>query len=277
MTVHGASRPGGEPPGQDRWAASGRGIIVLDGASAFDPCAASADRYVDALLATLVQTLDSAADLTFVLRDAIAHVTYQLQLDPGGGPSSTVLLLRDAGERVEIAVLGDSTALIGFRDGHTERMTDDRMQHVAEETRARYRRRLSEGAGFDAQHRELLREIQRAERAVRNTEDGYWIAEADKMAGHHATVRHYPHNEIAWCVLATDGAQRGFDHLGTDWTVLPKDTDEQLADRLDDLQSWEALHDPGGAQLPRSKRHDDKTLVTWTPDDHSRHRPDDAR
>jgi hypothetical protein len=260
-------RPGGDPPGHDRWATTERGIIVLDGASAFDPATPSAARYVDTLLATLTETLDRADDLAIVLRDGITHTARQLHLEPGAGPSSTVLLLRETSQRVEVAVLGDSTILIGFRDGHTERLTDDRMRHVAEDLRQRYRNRLSRGSGFDATHHRLLRGIQQAERAARNTIDGYWIAEADPMAAHHAAIRRYPRTEVAWCVLATDGAQRGLDHLHTDWAALPSDTTEQLVNRLAALHRWEAVRDTDGSHLPRSKRHDDKTLVTWTADD----------
>jgi len=183
------------------------------------------------------------------------------------GPSSTVLLLRDAGEWLEIAVLGDSTAVIGFHDGHTERLTDDRIQQIAPDLRARYRDRLTSGAGYDDAHRELLCRIQDLERAARNTENGYWIAEVDPAAGHHAILRRYLRADIAWCILATDGAQSGFDDHDTDWATLHKDSSQQLRRRLDDLQRREAEDDPHGHERPRAKRHDDKTVIIWTADD----------
>ena len=108
--VHAASRPGGHGSGQDRWTATATGVIVLDGASAFDSAAPPADAYVDALLAALTVRLDTDTDLRTVLHDAIADTAQRLHLTPGG-PSSTVMLLREAGETVELAVLGDSTAV----------------------------------------------------------------------------------------------------------------------------------------------------------------------
>jgi hypothetical protein len=266
MRVRGASRAGGEPPGQDRWAATERAVIVLDGASAFDPSAPRADQYVDGFLDELRATVDSSASLPTILRDAIGRVSARLRLAPGGGPSSTILILREAGEWLEIAVLGDSTAVLGFRDGGTERITDDRISDVAVEQRRTYRGRLRDGLGYDATHRALLTDIQRAERASRNRCGGYWIAEADPAAADNAVVRRYRRAALAWCVLATDGAQRVIDHLHLDWAVLPKATQAGLDAILDDLQAWEAQQDSNASQLPRAKRHDDKTIVTWSSD-----------
>ena len=265
--VRGAPRPGGAPPGQDRWTATTRGIAVLDGASAFDRSAPPADDYVDTLLGRFATYLDTEDDLATVIHDAIAETAERLQLDPGRGPSSTVLLLREAGERLELAVLGDSTAMIGVRDGRIERVADDRMSTVAAPVRHEYRSRLRQGCGYDATHRELLTRIQRAERDARNTPGGYWIAEATPAAGAHAIRRPYPVRARAWCVLATAGAQRGFDHHQVQWTTLHEETSHQLLQRLDDLHRWEADHDPDGTELPRAKRHDDKTVVTWSTTD----------
>jgi hypothetical protein len=262
--VHGASRPGGDPPGQDRWTATDAGIVVLDGASAFDPDAPPADAYVDALLPALAQRLDTDAALTAVMGEAIADVADHLQLVAGDGPSSTVLLLRHSGNITELAVLGDSTIVVGFRDRHTERISDTRISAVAPAERRAYRELLRHGYGYGPEHREFLRQIQKAEQAARNTADGYWIAEAQPAAAGHAVHRSYVASDIAWCILATDGAQRGLDHQGADWAALPGESNEELRARLDDLHSWENDCDPNGRHLPRAKRHDDKTLVTST-------------
>lgn len=264
MNVRGACRAGGTPPGQDRWAATDRSVIVLDGASAFDRGSPPADRYVDALLAALVEQIDTLADLVAVLSHAIAKAAAEVNAVPGVGPSSTVALIRTGAEWFDAVVLGDSTIVLGFRDGTTERLTDERMSRVATGDREAYRTRLQNGAGYDERHREILGNVQAAERDARNRDGGYWIAEADPDAGTHALTRRYPLSAVRWCVLATDGAQRGFDHSGVDWTELPQATTEVLAHRLDELHEWESEHDPDGARLPRAKRHDDKTVATWT-------------
>ena len=267
MRVRGAVRPGGAPPGQDRWTRTDRAVIVLDGATASDPDSPSAGEYVDALLAELTARIDGDHDLRTVLRDAITAVTHELDLRPGGGPSSTVLLLRETGDVVEVAALGDSTAVLGFRGGGIERLTDDRMQKIAAGERRRYRERLAAGHGYDDTHRELLKDIQKAERAARNRPDGYWIAEADPAAAGYALQCRFRRDDLRWSVLATDGAQRVIDQLAIPWSDLPSLSDEELHEQLAELQRWEAADDPHGRQLPRSKRHDDKTLVTWGPAD----------
>jgi len=88
----------------------------------------------------------------------LLEIADQLRLTPGdGGPSSTVLLLRKAGEWLEIAALRDNTALVGFRDGRTKRLTDSRIQKIAPDQRARSARliprRLRSGGGYDTIHR----------------------------------------------------------------------------------------------------------------------------
>jgi hypothetical protein len=208
VIVRGACRPGDPPPGQDRWAATDRSAIVLDGASAFDRAAPPADTYVDALLAALVERIDTITEpIPSVLADAIARAAHDVHAEPGQGLSSAVAVVRDDGEWIEAAVLGDSTIVVGLADGRTERLTDDRMGRVAVAQRERYRDRLRAGGGYDEQHRATLGTIQAEERAARNRHAGYWIAEADPQAA-----------------------------------------------------------DPAGAIFPRAKRHDDKTVVTWTAD-----------
>lgn len=83
---------------------------------------------------------------------------------PGTGPSSTVAIVRDTGEWIEAAALGDSTVMVGLSDGRTERLTDDRMGQVAVPDREHYRERLQAGTGYDDHHRATLGAIQAAER-----------------------------------------------------------------------------------------------------------------
>jgi serine/threonine protein phosphatase PrpC len=266
VIVHAASRPGEASPGQDRWIATDRSAIVLDGASAFDASAPPADDYVDALLRELAVHVDTAAPLPEIVACAIKQAAHAVAATPGSGPSSTAAVVRDNGSSIEAAVLGDTTIVIGRCDGVQERLTDDRLSRVAVKQRQHYRRRLHTGTGFDDHHRATLSAIQTAERAARNQDGGYWIAEADPRAASRMITRQYPRTEVAWCILATDGAQRDLDHLGVIWSDLAAADEAGLLRTLDDLQRWEAEVDPAGALLPRAKRHDDKTLVVLRKD-----------
>lgn len=78
-------------------------------------------------------------------------------------------------------------------------------------------------------------------------------------------IRTFPRDSVAWAVLATDGAQKHVDRLGQPWSEIAARDAEQLAAFVEAAQHWEAHADPEGVELPRSKRHDDKTILTWRP------------
>ena len=264
LIVHAASLPGGTPSGQDRWGTSERAAVVLDGASSHSPEAPPADAYVDQLLACLLLGIDDG-DLRDVLRDAITETAATLRLSPGHSPSSTVLMLRVGERDVEIAALGDSTAIIGHPNGTTNRITDDRLQHISTDLRHAYREELRRGSGFGQEHRARLRELQRSELPQRNRQGGYWISEADPAAADELVIRTFPRDAVAWVVLATDGAQKHVDRLGRPWSDIAARDNEQLTAFVEAAQHWETNTDPEGVELPRSKRHDDKTTLTWRP------------
>ena len=138
-------------------------------------------------------------------------------------------------------------------------------QRRAEESPRRASQPASGGSGYDETHRQLLADIQANERRARNSDDGYWIAEATRDAGHHATVRQIDGDELRRAVLATDGAQRAIDHLHLPWHEIAAKSEHELLALLRDLHRWEAEQDPDGQLLPRAKRHDDKTVATWSP------------
>ncbi|ALE86294.1 hypothetical protein XF36_26755 [Pseudonocardia sp. HH130629-09] len=257
--------PGGSPPGQDRWTATPHGIVVLDGATARAPEVPPAERYVDTLLDALTTRLAGRDELPEVIAEAIADAKSTLGITPGVGPSSTVALLRWTETTIEVAALGDNTIVLGLTSGGEVRLRDDRLSTVDPAARRTYHERLRHGHGYDDGHRDLLTTIQRSEVQARNTQDGYWIAEADPDAGHHAETMHLPHESVSWAVIATDGAQRVIDHLGLPWADVATSDDDELQALLDRLHRWETENDPNGQALPRAKPHDDKTLVVWQP------------
>lgn len=266
MSIHGALLPAGPPPGQDRWTATPHGIVVLDGATASAPEVPPAERYVDTLLDALATRLADRGELPDVIAEAIADATSTLGIEPGRGPSSTVALLRWTETAIDVAALGDNTIVLGLTSGGEVRLRDDRLSTVAPAARRTYHERLRHGHGYDDGHRDLLTTIQRSEIQARNTRDGYWIAEADPVAGHHAETMQLPNESVSWAVIATDGAQRVIDHLGLPWADVAASDDAELQALLGRLHRWEAESDPDGQALPRAKPHDDKTVVVWQPD-----------
>jgi hypothetical protein len=204
-------------------------------------------------------------DLREQLREALAETVDRLGLTPGAAPSSTVLVLRAGEELVEVAALGDSTAVIGHLDGTTRRLSDDRLARIGAAQRRSYREHLRQGSGFGPEHRGRLRELQRSEFPHRNRPGGYWIAEANPEAADELLIRSFPRDAVSWVVLATDGAQKHIDRLGGRWDAVASQDNDQLAAFLNSAQQWETEADPDGIAMPRSKRHDDKTVVAWHP------------
>lgn len=262
MRVAVAQHP--EPPaGDDRAFVTDNAVIVLDGASAFTARDVPASTYADHLGTTLAGLVDGCEEpLTALLAQAIETTAAALDLTPGGrAPSSTVAVVRRREDAsVDVLVLGDSEVVIP-----REILRDDRLAPLASAERTAYRTRLKNGHGYDDEHRRILAALQAEQLRHRNVPGGYWIAEADAAAAEHALVRHLSPDEAPWCVLATDGAYKPIEYLGLDdWPIVAAASPERLHALLRRCQDWEST-DERGQQLPRAKRHDDKTLAAIVP------------
>lgn len=234
-------------------------VIMLDGASAFVPVPVPASTYAERLGRHIRDTLHAwpDADLRATLAGAIHTTARELDLKPGESPSSTVTIARELDGQLDLLVLGDNLVVLP-----DETITDDRMDQLDLAPRRKYRERLAAGAGYDDEHRAILRELQTQQAQHRNRDGGYWIAEATPDAADHAITAQRPLDGIPWVVLATDGAYNTMQHLGyTDWPSITEASADELSVLLDRCQKWEAEDDPSAAQLPRAKRHDDKSLA----------------
>src|SRR5699024_12753446 len=91
---------------------------------------------------------------------------------------------------------------------------------------------------------------------------GYCMGETERAAAAHANTTQRTSSGAPWAVIATDGAYNTLRHLDeADSQLNADDTAEQLGQRLEQCQRWEADDDPHGQSLPRSKRHDDKAIA----------------
>jgi len=257
-----------EPPhGADRVIVTRDTVIVLDGASAFEPTNVPPGEYAsrlgDAIAAAISKAPDAPLDST--LAEAIAAAASALGLDDDDGcPSSTVAMARLAGGTLDLLALGDSYIFYGTGPG-TGMLTDDRLSRLHLPQQRQYRERMAAGGGYGDAHRDLLRALQRGQRGHRNRPGGYWIAAADPAAASHALTVTLPATAETWAVLATDGAVGTARHLGLDdWPALARSGPDDLTRLLRHCQDWEQHADPDGQQFPRSKRHDDKAIASLT-------------
>ncbi|MGV9724935.1 PP2C family serine/threonine-protein phosphatase [Nocardia beijingensis] len=246
---------------EDRVVVTRRAVVVLDGATSHGPDVPPAALYVDILADHLCRMVDAETALSDVLREAIRSTAEKLDLQPGAAPSSTVAIARLDGDAVDFLVLGDSPIIAGGSDGSVRTITDTRLADLRFPESAAYRERLGRGSGFDERHRGLLRSLQRRQRANRNREGGYWIAEADPEAASKAVTLRTPVDDIDWVVLATDGAASPIAARGISWIDVARLDKPELDDLLARCHDWESSVDPDGRYQPRSKRCDDKTIA----------------
>ncbi len=240
-------------------------VIVLDGATSFDPEMPDAGTYVGVLGNYLRERLcASVEDLRAALADSIRATADELELIPGRAPSSTVAIARLHRGSIETLLLGDSQIVVGGSSGSLTVVTDGRLSALDLDESREYRRRLGAGSGYDDTHGRLLELLQRKQRQFRNRLGGYWIAEADTNAADYAISSFHPVEDVAWLALATDGAADRFATLDISWTHVAGSDSDGLARLLAECHRWEAENDPGGKLVPRAKPHDDKTVVVAT-------------
>jgi hypothetical protein len=261
MQVHTAQLPGAETSA-DRVLVTSDAVIVLDGASAFLPVDVEPGTYAETLGRNIAAELHHApgTPIADAVAEAIRRTTEKLGLRGGASPSSTVAILRTRSDAVDLYVLGDSPIHYGI--GHREHsLTDDRLSAVATPEREHYLAQLRAGHGYDEAHRAALVQLQQAQRQARNVEGGYWIAETNPAAAHHALTSTVERDSIDWAVLATDGAADLIEHAGHRWHRIAQYERTQLDALLARIHEWENTSDPDGRHLPRAKQHDDKTIA----------------
>lgn len=262
MQVHTAQLAGGDN-NADRVFVTDNAVIVLDGATAFEPIDVDSGTYAETLGARIANLLDESPDVGLLqaVAEAIRYTAATLRLHGDASPSSTVSILRARRGAVDLYALGDSPIYYGIGRA-THRFADDRLAALPLAERTQYIEALRSGAGYGDEHRATLSRLQQAQRVQRNKARGYWIAETDPVAADHALTAEVPIGRITWAVLATDGAADSIEHHATlEWPDVAQLDSAPLTRLLHRLHMWENTDDPDGRLRPRAKRHDDKTLA----------------
>lgn len=250
---------------QDRIFVLPSAVVLLDGASSLDSGPLDGSWYAETLgreLATMLER-DQSSDLRSLLAAAIHRIACKYRLQRGSGPSSTVAIARWINTRIDALVLGDSSVVAIHRGGDVDELCDDRLAGVAAAKRRSYRSRLRSGAGYDEEHRRLLRELYDEERQARNTPHGYSIAEADPQAAYRALACSWASSDLAAVVLASDGVSAGVKRYNTfpHWNAAVETATEKGSNEVLSAVNEAEGADASGKRWPRSKKHDDKSLA----------------
>jgi len=252
------------------WAgASPTVAVVLDGLSTptghETGCGHGTPWFVDQLGPCL---LDHASSPQRTLADSLARAITEVaalhpecDLDSTATPSAAVAAARvlPSAERVEYLVLADTTVLLGRADkSEPDAISDRRVDRFAQ---AEVEAALRAPIGSD-EHRDALTELVAAQRRLRNTPAGYWVAGADPRAAEQALTGTAALADVTDLALLTDGTSCIVTVFGelTDQQVLEllrHDGPETLINQVRAIE----LADPRGVRWPRFKTSDDATAL----------------
>ncbi|WP_342355520.1 hypothetical protein [Streptomyces ipomoeae] len=181
----------------------------------------------------------------------------ECDLSNPGTPSATVAVLRHRYGVLDHLVLADSPIVLDGSQGHSV-ITDLRVDDVLPELKAEVEQHETHTEG----HREALQRLVLAQRQVRNTADGYWIAAASPHAAQHALTGSTPLGEVHAAAVMSDGVSRLVTEYGmATWAevfaTLRAGGPREL---IETVRKVEAT-DPTGRRWPRYKSGDDASVA----------------
>lgn len=254
VVVEAVSVAGGRAANEDHFLAADSWALVLDGITRYpeDGCVHDVPWYVRCLGAAIGARIGGGGGLREVLADAIGEVRGRhestCELGNPVTPGATAGLVRRVGERIEWLVLGDCAVAWRNRSGAIEVRSDDRVAKLVDPPRA------VEVGGL---RRYPVEYIAR----VRNLEGGFWVAASEPEAAAEALTGSVAVAEVSELLLCTDGLTRLVDRYGHSWPEVFARVAEAGVDGLIGLVREEGDRD---ARIgPKSKRHDDATVVRW--------------
>ncbi|MFG2194670.1 hypothetical protein [Streptomyces sp. NPDC048639] len=217
--------------------------------------------YVAQLGAQLVAALaEPDRPLASALADALERVAGlhpECDLGNPGTPSATVAVLRHRHGVLDHLVLADSPIVFDGPHGYSV-ITDLRVDDFLPEMRAEVERHETHTPG----HREALQRFVLAQRQMRNTQDGYWVASAGPVAAEHALTGTTSLDEASSAAVMSDGVSR----LVTEYRMATwSDVFATLRaggprELINAVRKVEAT-DPTGRRWPRYKSGDDAAVA----------------
>ncbi|MFF7298179.1 hypothetical protein [Streptomyces sp. NPDC008265] len=270
MYVSVATQAGGSAPNEDWVGCTPSLAVVLDGLSTAGldtGCRHGVPWYVAQLGGHLVAALASPktplADGLAQALEQVAALHPACDLRNPGTPSATVALLREGPGRLDHLVLADSPIVLE-KEGEFVVLTDLRVDEVCGDLRA-------ETEQFETgtpEHSASVARLVSAQRAIRNTPEGYWVAAAGPEAASHALTGTVDGDAVRSAAVLSDGASR----LVTEYQMA---TWEAVFDQLrtsgprsliSRVRNVEAT-DPHGRRWPRYKSGDDAAVAFCQRDD----------
>ncbi len=256
---------GGANPNEDWVGGSPDLAVVLDGLSTAGlstGCRHGVPWFVahlgGHLMAALAEPSVTLPDGLAVALERVAALHPECDLADPGTPSATVAVLRQRYAVLDYLVLADSPVVFeGAKGGHTV-ITDLRVDEVLPELRAEVESYETHTPG----HREAVQRLVLAQRQVRNTPDGYWVAGTNPEAAQHCLTGSAKLRDVRSAAVMSDGVSRLVTEYGmATWdemfATLRTDGPRRL---IETVRKTEAT-DPTGRRWPRYKSGDDATVA----------------
>lgn len=259
-----ATQPGGSSPNEDWVAATPVFSIVLDGLSTAGlatGCRHGVPWYVANLGGKLVASLANPDhSLTESLAEALEQVAGmhpECDLKNPGTPSSTVAVLRQQDDVLDYLVLADSPIVFENESGYSV-VTDLRVESVLPELKAETEKYQT----GTPEHKASVERLVTAQRQIRNTTEGYWIASSSPEAALHALSGSVHSGTVQSVAVMSDGVSRlVLDYRMATWAgVFERLRAAGPRGLIDTVREVEAT-DPTGLRWPRYKSGDDAAVA----------------
>ncbi|WP_324609922.1 hypothetical protein [Streptomyces sp. XY511] len=174
-----------------------------------------------------------------------------------GTPSATVALLREGPDRIDHLVLADSPIVLETEGGFLL-LTDLRVDEVCGELRAE----TEQFRTGTPEHSASVARLVSAQRAIRNTPEGYWVASSGPEAAFHALTGSVETDGVRSAAVFSDGASRLVtEYQMAEWSaVFDELRTSGPRSLISTVRKVEAT-DPDGRRWPRYKAGDDATVA----------------
>lgn len=200
--VRAASIAGNQHPlNEDCYGTFGHYAWVIDGASRPLGEPQNVAEYVRVLDQSLYRAVSASSNAP--LQTLVAKAIWEVSRSDIDGASATLSLARIHPTSMHYIVLGDAGLLHTTKDGHVQKIQDNRLSTCAAEERTRYQRLLATSAP-ESKIRHAHEQLVKKENSFRNVPGGFWVAANEPDAAKHALTGKIEHN-MQPVVLGSDG------------------------------------------------------------------------
>ncbi|MDC7682370.1 protein phosphatase 2C domain-containing protein [Asticcacaulis sp. BYS171W] len=258
----------GSPQNEDMIGHSADAVWLLDGATSLGPSRfdVSEARWLVEKVSAALET--ASGTIEDRLRSVIAAVRAEYETfgpvaaEAYAMPSAGLCWVRQDGDRLEIATLGDVKAWLIAPDGVRRVLGGGVLEALDAQSLEVLQHVQAERGPMDLKTaRVWLDPVLRDKRALMNTEAGYWVLSLDPACLKGLEITRISVAEVTHILMATDG----FYDL---WKTYGVPFDEVFSDLLvgegavltERLRAIERA-DPDGVTYPRFKTHDDASFV----------------